>query len=416
MIKTLLGKLPQKPGVYLFKDSYGNVLYIGKAINLKNRVSSYFQKGETLGPKTNRLLRNSVTVDYILVDSEIEALLLEANLIQKYQPKYNVDLKDGKGYSYIKITRETYPRVLRVYKKINDKSRYFGPYPNGTSVRNILKVIRHIFPFCTHKKPYKSCLFVHIGLCPGPGFAVDENNYNKTIQFITRFLQGKKHLVIQKLQEEMKRAAQKEDYHRAAEIKKQVEGIERITQKVKMPYEYLKNPNLVADRATENLKELQRFLHLKTTPNRVECYDISNIKGTNVVGSMVVMVNGQPENGLYRRFKIRNIGKGDDLLALEEVLKRRFRHTEWVYPNLIVVDGGENQVNRARQVITERLLRIPVIGLAKRFEEVYLPDTKRPIPTDDNPKAKYLLQEIRNEAHRFARAYHILLRAKSLFH
>lgn len=412
--KSQLEKLPSKPGVYLFKDNKKKVIYIGKARNLKNRVFSYFKKGLILGNKTTQLVRQINDIDYILVGSEVEALLLEANLVKKLQPKYNVELKDGRKYPYIKITHEDFPRVLLVRKAENDKALYFGPYPDGTSVRKILSLLRHIFPYCTHKKPYQSCLFIHLGLCPAPNISISKHEYRRLIKLIVNFLKGKKTLVVRKLTKDMETASSKEDYRKAAQIKRQIVAIENITQEAKSPFEYLRNPNLINDITKERLEKLKELLKLEKVPRRIECYDISNISGSSACGSMVVAIDGQLDSRFYRRFKIQRPQKPDDVGMLEETLTRRLKHQEWELPDLVIVDGGQNQANTAIKVIHSFSLTLPVIGIAKRLEEVYLPGNPVPMSTDRIPEAKFFLQEIRNEAHRFAKAYHLLLRSKLL--
>lgn len=407
--------LPQKPGVYIYKNTNGEVLYIGKAKNLKNRVASYFQKDIGLGTKTSQLVKQISHVEYILVNSEIEALLLEANLIKKFQPKYNSELKDGKSYPLIKITIEEFPRILLVRKIENDKAKYFGPYPNGSSVKMILNYIRHIFPYCTHKKPYESCLFIHLGICPGPGIKVSKKEYMKSVKKIENFLKGKKNDIIKTLKKEMNEYAKSEDYHKAAEIKKQIEKIISISKPVVSPSEYVKNPNLVSDIAGKRINALMTFLSLTAIPQRIECFDVSNTSGKNATSSMVVMIDGQMDKSKYRKFKINMKSKPNDTGMLQETLTRRLKHKEWGIPNLLIVDGGIAQVNSAHQIIIKNSVEIPVIGLAKRLEEVYFPGNNKPISTDSNHEVLFLLQTIRNEAHRFARNYHILLRRKSMF-
>jgi excinuclease ABC subunit C len=408
-------KLPQTPGVYIYKNNTKEILYIGKAKNLKDRVNSYFQKNVELGPKTQQLVNQISDVEYILVESEIDALLLEANLIKKFQPKYNIDLKDGKSYPMIKITNDVFPRILIVRKKEDDKAKYFGPYPDGSSVKMILKYIRHIFPFCTHKKPYKSCLFIHLGICPGPGISISKIEYKKSIKNIENFLKGKKESVIKTLEKEMNECAKKQQYHNAAKIKKQIENMVTISKPFISPSEYIKNPNLINDQALKRVKAVMDFLNSKTYFKRIECFDVSNISGTDATSSMVVMIDGRIDSSKYRKFKIKFGSKPNDIEMLKETVNRRIKHTEWDMPDLIIVDGGLNQVNCVSEILNENRILIPVIGLAKKLEEVYLPNQNKPLSTETNDNVRFLLQTIRNEAHRFARAYHIQLRRKSMF-
>lgn len=359
--------LPNTPGVYLFKNKEGVVIYVGKAINLKNRIKSYFQKNLTLGEKTRLLVENIKNLEIIKVDSEIEALLLEANLIQKYQPKYNVELKDGKSFPYIKIT-------------YNDKTRYFGPYPDVSTVKLIIRKLRIMFMY--------------------------KNEPVKTRDVIL-FLEGKKDLLIKNLATEMNKAASSENYEKASILKTQIEKIKNLTKPYTKPFEYLKNPNLLDDQIKNSLSDLSKVLNIKNL-QRIECYDVANIQGQFSTAAMIVFTNGLKDTDSYRRFKIHITGCPNDYKMLEEALLRRFKHQEWPYPNLVIIDGGLGQLN----VFKNLKINIPAIALAKREEQIYYKDQK--IILDRASPALKLLQRIRDEAHRFATTYHKQLRLKSL--
>lgn len=395
------------------KDKTGKILYIGKAKNLKSRVSSYFQNSENLLPKTKILISLVLKIDYIKVQSELEALLLEANLIKKYNPKYNVDLKDGKSYPYLEITLgEDFPRVFISRKTGNSKSKYFGPYPDAKTLKLILKYVRKIFPFCSCKSHPSSCLYHHLGLCPLPIHKIDKKSYRKIIKKIITFLQGKKNILVKDLKKEMDSCSQEQNYEQASIIKNQLLKIEELGNLKISPLSYLENPNLLSDIIREELTDLKNVLSLKTLPKRIECYDISNTSGTLATGSMVVFKNGEADKKEYRRFKIKNSQTPNDLLMLSEVFERRFNNN-WPLPDLIIVDGGKTQLTVLERLQERHKLKIPSISLAKKFEEIYVKQEKIILPASS--PALFLLQKIRDEAHRFARSYHLYLRSKNLF-
>ncbi len=359
--------LPENPGVYLFKNKQGETIYVGKAINLKNRVKSYFQKSLKLGEKTKILVGNIANLETIKVDSEIEALLLEANLVQKYQPKYNIDLKDDKSYPYIKISH-------------NDQTRYFGPYPDTSTVNLIIRKLRIMFVY---------------------------KNKPVNIKDIILFLEGKKDLLVKNLTKEMNKAAKDENYEKASLLKNQIEKIKNLTKPISKPFEYLQNPNLLEDQINNSLKNLSEALNLQSL-HRIECYDVANISGQFSTAAMIVFTNGQKDTDSYRKFKIHITGKPNDYKMLEETFIRRFHHPEWPDPNLIVIDGGLGQLN----VFNNLKIKIPAIALAKNEELIYFKNNK--IKLDKSSPALKLLQRIRDEAHRFATTYHKKLRLKSL--
>ena len=389
-------KLPDSPGVYLYKNINGEIIYIGKANNLKNRVKSYFQKRLNLGPKTRLLVENISDIDTINVDSEIEALLLEANLIQKYQPKFNFVLKDNSSYPYIKITvNETFPKILQTRKIEKDKARYFGPYTDIKALRYILKELRlmfspHLYFFTKEKNPLE---------------------YNKCIKNIILFLEGKKDLLLKKLTMDMIDNIENEDFEKANEAKIQIEKIRNLTKPNAKPFEYLKNPNLMEDQINLSLLELAKTLNLKSL-KRIECYDIATLQGKSSTGSMIVFTDGIKDTNEYRKFKIIVEGNPNDYQLWAEILKRRFSHFEWPAPDLLVIDGGKGQLSTAEKVLKNLQIKLPIIALAKREEEIYINRVK--IRLERTSGALKLLQRVRDEAHRFAASYHKILRLKSL--
>lgn len=416
--------MPYGPGVYLFLDKKGSVIYVGKAKNLKKRVSSYFADEAHLGEKTKSLLTKIARVKTIKVNSELESFLLEANLVKKYQPKYNTRLTDGKAYPLIRITvNERYPMVLTARQATDLKSLYFGPYPSSRDLRIVLKTIRRIFPFqAVINHPKRPCLYYHLGLCPCPAVfdSVDlRKEYKKDIKRIVAFLQGEKRKVIRELEIDRELKAKNQQYEQAAEIQKKIDAIVYITSSFYRPFEYEANPNLTADLRKIEINELKSELQKVSLEvvklRRIECYDISNILGFHAVGSMVVFINAEAEKSLYRRFRIKRAqGRANDTAMIAEVIKRRLTHLEWELPDLIIVDGGKGQVSAVLKTLKSFGFSIPVIGLAKREETVITPDFRK-MKLAKNSKALHLLARVRDEAHRFALSYHRKLRAKFTF-
>lgn len=417
--QSLYHLLSSYPGVYLFENQKGEVIYVGKAKNLKKRVSSYFNNPKKLGEKTRRLVSETAKVKSVKVESEIESLLLEANLIQKYKPKYNVKLADSKRYPLIEITLgDKYPKVLIVRRESNKKSRYFGPYPNVGDMRNVLKIARRIFPFqSVLNHPKKACFYHHLNLCPCPEVFLN-NNYRKNINHLVNFLSGHTKKVIADLKRELKNFVKDEEYEKAGETQKKIETINLITSPYFKPLEYEENPNLRSDVRDMELKNLQIILNSNGVsakyPRKIECFDISNVSGKNATGSLIVFLNGERYSPSYRRFKIRYTDSPNDFAMMKELVNRRFNHEEWEFPDLILIDGGKGQVSSSMKVLEEKGLTIPLIGLAKKEETIITSDFKEiSLPKESN--ALKLLQRIRDEAHRFAITYHRKLRSKSLF-
>lgn len=392
---------------------------MGKAKNLKNRVASYFTQ-TLVGEKTKLLVKNIVSIEYISVTSEIESLLLEANYIKKYSPQFNIRLTDGKAYPLIQITiKNKYPSVL-VARKIDDKhSIYFGPYPNATAMRLVLKTIRRIFPFQSVKNHgNRTCLYNHLGLCPCPVvFDSPEmkKEYRKNIYRIVSFLQGNIQKILKELEKERDQLSKDEQYEQAKEIQKKITAIGLITQVVTPAFDYDTNPNLYEDLRKQEMEELKSTLSSKNvelkTSHRIECFDISNISGKNATGSMVVFTNAQKDSQYYRRFHVRAKQRPNDFLMMEEVIHRRFNHSEWPAPDLIIVDGGKGQITAARKALSQHRLNIPVIGLAKK-EEIIITEDFKEIRLPRDSVALQLIMRIRDEAHRFAITYHRKLRSK----
>lgn len=416
-------KIPHKSGVYLFKDSAGKVLYVGKAIDLSSRVSSYFSKYQ-LNPKTINLIEKIKSCETIIVESELEALILEANLIKKYLPIFNVRLIDDKDYLYIKVTRENYPKILIARKKdLMDAKKYFGPFPSGTIVKNTLKKLRRVFPWCSNPPKKltskevvlraRPCFYYHLELCPGPCMKqISQKKYNKIINRFIQFMDGQKDELVNELTSEMEQATKNLEFERAQSIKGMRDGLEYLTQPNRT-HLYLTNPNFLEEERQNALEDLQKQLKLEHLPDRIEAYDISNIQGVNATGSMVILTDGEIDKSQYRKFKIRLSGRPNDVAMMTEMLKRRLKHGEWRNPDLILIDGGRGQVKAVNLELETWNLKIPVYGLAKRMEWLY-PPSGEIIKLKKSSLSLRLLQKIRDEAHRFAVSYHRKLRNKML--
>ncbi|MFA4827077.1 MAG: GIY-YIG nuclease family protein [Candidatus Shapirobacteria bacterium] len=418
-----LSNLPQSPGIYIYKNSAGEIIYVGKAINLKKRVSQYWQRDDALGPKTRSLVFQIADISVKIVASEIEALILEATYIKKYRPKFNSLLKDDKSYIYISISRDKYPLVTRAFKSgLNPKSENYGPFPSGTAVTTLLKTFRRLFPYYQKSHSSKPCLYCHLGLCPGPDISVSD--YLRNIRNIKRILRGHFKSLLSGLNRDMKIASKSEDFEKAATFRDQINSLTYITsgwQNLSHLYSQINLPEDEASKAeSELISVLQNHLHLSAI-NRIEAFDISNFGRNYFVGSMVVYQNGQIDHSQYRQFKIYSKTTPDDQLMIKEVVWRRLKHHEWPYPDIILVDGGKPQVTAAAFALQEHK-NIFLIGLAKRLETIViktgnragLPSEWREINLPQNSPSLRLLQRLRDEAHRFANRYRIALMKKSL--
>ena len=416
--------MPQEAGVYLFRDGKKKILYVGKAKNLKNRVSSYFIKRGDLGEKTRILISKTEYIEYFTVSSEVESLLLEADYIKKYTPPYNVRFTDGKTYPRIRISiHEKYPAVLIARKIDEENSIYYGPFPNGGAMKLVLKTIRPILPFqSVEHHPKTFCLYHHLGLCPcasAIGSVQVQKEYKKTIRRIMLFLEGNIQKVVSELEKERNMAAKAEEFELAKSIQEKINAIRLITHPVHSPFEYEDNPNLLSDIRRKELNQLA--FHLRehgvavSEIKRIECYDISNTSGTNATASLVVFTGGEKDSRWYRRFKIHPENKGpNDFAMMQEVIQRRFRHDEWPMPDLVIVDGGKGQISSAQEALETMGKKVALVGLAKR-EEIVITSEFREIKLAKNSPALQLLIRIRNEAHRFALMYHRKLRSKFTF-
>jgi len=412
--------LSSNPGVYLFLNKKGIVIYVGKAKNLKTRVASYFSSGK-LSPKTAILVSEISKIKTVELDSEIESLLVEAYLIKKYKPKYNIKLINGKAYPLIRITiKDKYPKILTARKVDDKKSLYFGPFPHTGAMRLVLKTIRKVFPYqSVLNHPKKTCLYYHLGLCPCPEVFGDAD-YKNNIKHIIYFLKGETKKVLKDLMIQRNKASANEEYEIAEKIQKRINAIKIITSPSYKPFEYDLNPNLREDRRKQELDMLAEILNDKNYKikklNKIECFDVSSISGKIAVGSMVVFINGESEKSLYRKFKLNLISneKLNDVSAMQQIIERRLNHKEWPRADLIVVDGGKGQISAAKKALKNKNEEISVIGLTKR-EETIITENFDTISVSKDSVLLHLVMRIRDEAHRFAVNYHKKLRSKTIF-
>ena len=443
----LKSKIPRRPGVYIYKDKDGKILYVGKAIDLYHRVASYFSDMQSNGvnlthtrggirihrsnAKVATLVERIAKVETIIVESELEALILEANLIKKHLPLFNVRLTDDKDYLYIAVASEAFPKVVTARKKdLRPMKKYWGPFPSSRTVRETLKSLRKVFPWCSlssrvfalrTKIRLRPCFYYHIGLCPGPCAGVIlKKDYQKIITMFSKFMDGKKEQLITVLTAEMKQASEKQRFEEAAKVKKVIEGIRYLTQTNRTRL-YLENPNFLQDENNLALEQLKKDLNLGKLPERIEGYDISNIQGREATGSMVVLTHGEIDKSEYRKFKIKISERPNDVGMHREIMRRRFNHLEWTMPDLIIIDGGRGQVSGVKLEISKACdsgifknfkLEIPLFGLAKKREWLYPPEGEI-IKLPRKSLSLKLLQKLRDEAHRFAVNYHRKLHLKA---
>ncbi|MHA1384500.1 MAG: excinuclease ABC subunit UvrC [Candidatus Helarchaeota archaeon] len=417
-LEKKLELIPNKPGCYFFKNKR-EIIYIGKAISLKKRVNSYFHIPISATPKLQNLISEITDIEWKITDSEIEALLLEAQLIKKFKPRYNAWGKDDKSFPYIHITEEDYPRIFikRLIKNAErEKGKYFGPFVDVKSIKKTLRFILKIFPAATCSKPVnkqkKFCLKYQYKLCSAPCIGkISKEDYNKQIEMISKLLSGKKDVLLSELYKNMEIASKALDFEMAAEIRDQIYALEKSIRNV-----IITSPDKEFEIISEGVGELKNVLKLCDLPYRIAGFDISNIGGMHATGSLVIFENGLPKKEDYRRFRIKLSGP-DDVGMIKELVDRRYRHVlkeNLTLPDLILIDGGKGQVNAAADILKKYNLDIPIIGLAKKNEEMFLPQHSKPIRLPKNSKALFLVQRVRDEAHRFAISYHKKLRQKAL--
>lgn len=408
-IKEKVKRVPETSGVYLMKNSAGEVIYVGKAVSLRKRLQSHLRKSREALSKAELLLSEWTDIDYIETASEAEALLLEAGLIKQYKPKYNVELRDDKSYPCIEITNEPFPRISIQRPRVRKtNARYYGPYVHAGLLRQALSVIRRIFPFRTCD-PFlsKECLDYHIGLCGAPCIGrMDRRRYLRNIKNVCLILEGRKDTLYKNLKQEMETLARHRAFEEAAKVRDELQAVGAL-------YSGTKDINF-----HKEAEQLQRVLGLPRLPERMETFDVSNIMGNQAVGSMVSFFSGRPDKANYRRFRIKEVKGIDDFQMIGELVRRRYRRLQAerrAFPDLIVIDGGKGQLSAACRELKVLGLDIPVISLAKREEEIFLPRKRDSLKLPAHSLALRLLRRMRDEAHRFAVSYHRKLRGKKVF-
>ncbi|MBU4346678.1 MAG: excinuclease ABC subunit UvrC [Candidatus Omnitrophica bacterium] len=407
-LKNKVAGLPEAAGVYIFKDKGGRVLYIGKAKSLKKRLQSYFSR--YLCAKTQVLLEKVADIEYILSPSESQAQLLEASLIKENLPPYNISLRDDKSFPFIRITNEDSAVVYICRKKkvkIKDSATYFGPYTNAKLLRKALKTIRRAFTFRSCRvMPKRPCLYYRLKLCPAPCVGeISKKQYQEIIGRIKFFLESRYSELIDMLAKEMKRCAQERRFEAAARLRDQISALGVIQQ--------TKAPMCTVD----ELEDLKNLAHLNKVPLRIEAFDISNISGKEATGAMVSFYKGLPDKSNYRRFRIKTFRGIDDYRMLKEVIQRRYSRAlkeNLSLPGLIIVDGGRSHLMVADKEMKKLRLDIPLLSIAKDKENMYIKNTPKPVRLNSDIPALNLIRRIRDEAHRFALAYHHLLRRKNI--
>lgn len=419
-------KLPATPGCYQFYNIKDEIIYIGKAANLKNRVLSYWQKSISLTPAKRTMLKQTVKIKWLETESEIEALLLEANLVKKYQPYYNILLRDDKRFAYIKISTEEEIPGIFITRKIDKSGRYFGPFTSALAARETVRVIRKIFPYCNMKKAQtRPCFYYQIGRCLGVcAGKIARNEYLElVIKPLIMFLEGKKKKIIKNYELKIRGLEKSLKKYDATEAN--AEKLLRLKFELKNMKHVLENTKVlsVGEKYANDVIELAKLLGLPKIPGRIESYDIANIFGRQAVGSMVVFSGGEPNKNEYRKFKIR-IGQGqaNDVRMLKEILERRFNNN-WPPPDLIIVDGGKAQLNAALIVLKKIKQILPVISIAKGAglrsaaapDKLFFPGQAKPLQLPLASPALHLIKRVRDEAHRFAIGYHRRLRSKLKF-
>src|SRR5208282_4195205 len=454
LLRKKIGALPHKPGIYLMRDRFGTVIYVGKALNLRKRVSQYFQSSRRMGwdLKFNALVEAIHDFDFHVVRSGPEAYLLEGKLIKEFHPRYNVSFRDDKRFLMLKVNlNDPIPNFTFTRLKKDDGARYFGPFANSGALRSTLALARRQFNlrgcrvFTPGEADYKHCLYAHLKYCTAPCVGnVTREQYLEQVRAACDFLEGQCREMQSQLEAEMKKAAAAHNFERAAELRDLIRDLDETWKRTEK-FERVPYTLPLSIHPQNDLAELAKVLDLPKPPQRIEGFDISNISGTFAVASLVSFKNGRPDRANYRRFKIKTVEGQDDFASMAEVVKRRYSrllresrgknedgglriedgkgrarpssilHLPSSLPDLILIDGGKGQLNAACAELKKLGLdKIPVIGLAKEFEEIYRPGESKPLrPGLDHPAVK-LLQRIRDECHRVANSYNAQLRIKRI--
>ncbi|WP_406700408.1 excinuclease ABC subunit UvrC [Singulisphaera sp. Ch08] len=420
---------PTTPGVYVMKDAQGRVIYLGKAKNLRSRAGSYFQKTAETDKRICDWIGEVVDIDYLVADSEVDALLLEARLIKDIQPKHNQDLKDDKSFPYLQITTgEDFPRVNFTREPQDRNVKLYGPFPRAKSLRGAIQVLQRIFKFRTCSldieegdprwRWFRPCLLHSIDQCTAPcNLRIDKDAYRTDIRRLRLFLDGKKDVVLKELADEMREASKALQFEKAARLRDEIKALETLNLRGDLAKHA--QPEVFYVDPRKGLKGLKNVLKLDSIPRTIDCVDIAHLGGTETVGSLVTFIDGLPFKPGYRRYKIKSVKGIDDYASIREVVSRRIlglQERDEPFPDIFLIDGGKGQLNAALDAF-EALKVVPptVISLAKREEEIYLPGRSDPIVLSRRSFALRLLQYARDEAHRFAQHYHHMLRHKRTF-
>ncbi|MFH2068700.1 MAG: excinuclease ABC subunit UvrC [Candidatus Omnitrophota bacterium] len=412
-LQKKVDELPNLPGVYLFRDKSGRIIYAGKALSLRNRVRSYFQSSRSFDPKTELLVNEIADIEHYPTAGEAEAFFLESRFIKTYQPHYNVDLRDDKTFPLVRITKNDFPRVEIIRGRKGKDAYYFGPFTEAWALRRAVRNLRRIFPVAgcrrriNPKNPVRPCFDYNLKRCLAPcAGKTTHEEYSRTVRALLSFFEGKNRRIISELKTAMEKAAGELNFEEAARIRDEIDVLRRVQ----------KHPKALGRERPfqEAILNLKDSLELRKEPVRIEAYDISNLSGREAVGSMVTFLAGEPCRKMYRRFRIKEVGGIDDCAMISEVLKRRFREKEWSLPDLILVDGGRGQVASANRVLKSNHCEIPLVGLAKEEEQIFAPGKRKPLPVSRSSPEGLFLQRIRNEAHRFAVSYHRNLQQKKV--
>lgn len=412
-LKEKIRKIPDAPGVYLFKNKNGRVIYVGKSSKLKSRINSYFVIPSEI--KKANLFNEIADIEVIPVASEGEALLLEASLIKKHQPQYNVELKDGKTYPWLKITNEMFPSVLMIREKKKNDGEYFGPFTDVKGLKQVLRFIRKYYPVrtCRRKivegKNSRPCTLFFAKRCCGPCAGnVDMQEYNRIIDGIRAFFSGRYKIYIRQLKKQLNKEIENWDFEQAKLITERIGLLEKMVQRLPWRSEY----ELLLLRKENILPLLTEKLGLKKIPSIIEGYDISHLSGTKATGSRVVFKGGIPSKDDYRRFCIKTVSGVNDFKMMREIIRRRFTNPAFgKFPDLILIDGGRGQLNEVIDELKFLKIDIPAVALAKKEEIIYSSLSPGPLILPKDSRELHLLQNIRDEAHRFARSYHLKLRS-----
>jgi len=418
---------PHSPGVYLMKDSAGRVIYVGKAKDLRNRAGSYFLKAAADDQRTARLVREIRDVDFLEAESEVDALLMEARLIKDVQPKFNQDLKDDKTFPYLEIsTDEDFPRVTFTREPRPRGTKLYGPFASAAGLRGAIQVLQKVFKFRTCSLDidegdprwqwFRPCLLASIRQCTAPcNLRIAKEEYRKDIRRLQQFLEGKKRTLLEEMRQDMAVAAGELRFEEAARLRDEIQLLETLDQRGELDTHV--QPEVFPVDPKKGLAGLQRVLRLESRPRVIEGVDIAHLAGRETVASLVQFIDGLPFKPGYKHFKIREVAGADDTASIHEVVARRFqrlRDEGDVVPDILLVDGGRGQLNAALAALALVEIRPPaVISLAKREEEVFVPDREEPLRLGRHSFALRLLQYVRDEAHRFAQHYHHILRRKS---